>query len=360
MTRTHEATVEEAIKTALPAVVSIVIAKDEKEVAREISEENWKDIEKIAAEEKAPATRKEIMSHLPRTEDGKVRVGWGSGFFVSPNGHVLTNKHVVVDAEAEYIVKTVSEDTHTAKVLARDPLNDVAVLKIEGKDFPTIRFGDSNKIQLGQTVIALGNALGEFQNTVSAGIISGLSRFLTNVLDSAGESEHLRGLIQTDAAINPGNSGGPLINLHGEVIGINVATVFGAENISFAIPINRAKRDIADVFKFGRIRKPMLGIRYVPVTAELQKKLKLPVSHGLLVHGERVPGYQGVLKHSPAEKAGIQDGDIILAVNGAVLSETETLEDILENSEIGSTLTLQVLQKDGKKTDTGVVLEERK
>jgi len=357
---THEESVIHAIQTALPAVVSIIIGKNPDAVAGDIPEEMWHDIEEAAKEEKTPTSREEIVSHMPRTKTGKVRVGWGSGFLVSKDGHIITNKHVVVDADAEYTVTTAAEDSYIAKVLARDPLNDVAILKIEGDNLPVIALGDSNAIRLGQTAIALGNALGEFQNTVSAGIVSGLSRFLTAMSDDGGHAEHLRGLIQTDAAINPGNSGGPLVDLSGAVIGINAATVFGAENIGFAIPINRAKRDLADVLQYGRIKKPFLGIRYVVINPEIQKKLKLDIDHGIIVRGEHAAHYPGVVKASPADKAGLTEGDIILSVNNQELSEAHSLEDILENSEIGDSLTLQVLQKDGKRINREILLEERK
>jgi|SRR3989344_605525 len=355
----HEESVISAIKTALPAVVSIVIGKNADAVAGDIPDEMWHDLEEAAKEEKAPASREEIVSHMPKTKSGKVRVGWGSGFLVSKDGHVMTNKHVVVDPDAEYSVTTAAEDTYTAKVLARDPLNDVAILKIEGDALPYITLGDSNKICMGQTAIALGNALGEFQNTVSAGIVSGLSRFLTAVSDDGEHAEHLRGLIQTDAAINPGNSGGPLVNLAGEVVGINSATVFGAENIGFAIPINRAKRGLEDVLKFGSIKRPFLGTRYIVINPGVQKKLKLPIDHGILIHGEKAPGYPAVVKGSPADKAGLKEGDIILSANDKELSEANSLEEVLENSEIGNVLKLQVLTN-GEKREVEVTLEERK
>ena len=356
---THEESMMKAIETALPAVVSIVIGKEKASVEKEISGELWKEIEETAKEEKSPITREEFLDHMPRLVDGKIRVGWGSGFIVSKEGHVLTNKHVVLDADAEYMVTTAADDSYAARVLARDPLNDVAILKIDGDNFPAVELGDSNRVRLGQAAIALGNALGEFQNTASAGIISGLSRFLTAATDDNGHAEHLSGLIQTDAAINPGNSGGPLVNLKGEVIGINVATVAGAENIGFAIPINRAKRDLEDIKKFGRIKKPFLGIRYVPVTQELKRKLRLPADYGLLVSGEKIPGYEGVLKGGPAAKAGVEDYDIILAADDAPLSETHTLEDVLESAAIGQELRLEIL-RGGEKKEFQVTLEERK
>ena len=181
----------------------------------------------------------------------KQEVGGGSGFIVSSDGLVLTNKHVVFDVKADYTVLTNDGKKYPAKILAKDPAQDLAVLKIEGKNFPTVELGDSDKLQIGQTIIAIGNALGEFRNTVSVGVISGLGRTIT--AEGGGFVETIENVIQTDAAINKGNSGGPLINLKGEVVGINTATVMGAQNIGFAIPINRAKKDIEQVKTTNKI-----------------------------------------------------------------------------------------------------------
>ncbi|MBI4134897.1 MAG: trypsin-like peptidase domain-containing protein [Candidatus Sungbacteria bacterium] len=357
---THEESVIAAIGKTLPAVVSIVIGKDTSAVLHEIPETMWREIEEFEKKAKHHESREEIVNHLPRTDDGRVRVGNGSGFFVSSDGLIVTNKHVVSDANAEYTVITTSEDRYTARVLARDPLNDLAILKIEGDNLPFVKLGDSDNILLGQTVIALGNALGEFQNTVSAGIVSGLRRFLTAVSDDGRQSERLRGLIQTDAAINPGNSGGPLIDLKGAVIGINSAVVYGAENIGFATPINLAKNDLTDLKAFGKIKKPYLGIRYIPVTEEVKKRYKLSVDHGILVHGERLPGYSGVEKGSPAAAGGIREGDIILRANEKTLSEHQTLEDVLDSAKIGDELTLTVVNQDREEREVTLTLQERK
>lgn len=358
---THEESVIGAIRSTLPSVVSIVIGKDAAAVAKSIPDELWQEIRKEAKQGngKRDLSREELVGHMPHTKDGQVRVGNGSGFFVSAGGLILTNKHVVTDAEAEYTVVTAAEDRYVAKVVARDPLNDVAILKIDGEGFMAAPLGDSNKVVVGQSVIALGNALGEFSNTASLGIVSGLSRFITAVSDDEGHAEHLRGLIQTDAAINPGNSGGPLINLAGEVIGINSAVVYGAANIGFAIPINRAKRDLEDIEKFGEIRRPFLGVRYVSVSPELQKLLNLPMDHGVLIKGEKIPGYHAVIPKSPAERAGIREGEIILAANGQPLNEGYTLEDLLESSLIGDRVEFDVWEK-GLVTKKYVTLEQRK
>lgn len=356
---THEETLIAAIEKVLPAVVSIAIGKDATAVERSIPEATWEEIEKTADKNHTKVSRDEIIGHLPHMADGTIQVGFGSGFIVSADGYILTNKHVVIDADAIYSVTTTADDRFVARVLARDPLNDVAILKIEGDAFPFANLGDSSAIRLGQTAIALGNALGEFQNTASAGIISGLSRAITALSDDEIHAEHLRGLFQTDAAINPGNSGGPLVNIAGEVIGINSAIVHGAQNIGFAIPINRAKKDLKDVAQFGKIKRPLLGLRYIPITTETKKRLGLSVDHGALVAGEKIPGRQGVLANSPAAKAGIKDGDIILAVNGQPIRESFSLEDALETSKIGDTMQVEFLRA-GETMSANIVLEERK
>ncbi|OHA01932.1 MAG: hypothetical protein A3H71_00235 [Candidatus Sungbacteria bacterium RIFCSPLOWO2_02_FULL_48_13b] len=356
---THEEHTIQAITKALPAVVSILIGKDEATVEKDIPKEIWDEIAKETKSEPDPPTHEEIIGHMPHVGAGKIQVGNGSGFIVSADGHILTNKHVVTDAAADYTIITTANDRYTAKVLARDPLNDVAILKIEADNLPTVELGDSNSARLGQSVIALGNALGEFANSASAGIISGLARFLSAISDDAKHSETLRGLIQTDAAINPGNSGGPLINLDGEVIGINAAVVSGAENIGFAIPINRAKKDLEDVREFGRVRWPFLGVRYMPIDAGTKKHFKLPIDHGLLIKGEKIPDYPAVLTQSPADKAGIRENDILLEINGEAISAEHSLEDALEKSEIGQTLKLKILRA-GVEQEIQVTLEERK
>jgi len=187
----------------------------------------------------------------------KKQVSSGTGFFISKDGLLLTNKHVVEDPTADYSIVMNDGRKLDAKVLARDPFQDIAILKIEGKDFVPISTGNSDSLHVGQSVIAIGNALGEFRNTVSVGIISGLHRSVT-AQGSASGPEELEELIQTDAAINPGNSGGPLLDLLGNVIGINVARSQSGENIGFALPINIAKRDINDAIDFGTIKYPYL------------------------------------------------------------------------------------------------------
>lgn len=340
---THEEQIISAVQKALPAVVSIMVGKD-------LEALEAKGFPFFGTPPLFGPSEEEIVAELPKTDSGKIRTGGGSGFIVDPRGYVITNKHVVLDPDAEYTVFTPDEERYDARVLARDPINDVAILKIDpatSSGVPVVRLGDSNKILLGQSVVAVGNALGEFKNTVSTGIISGLSRFITAMTDMEGHAERLRGLIQTDAAINPGNSGGPLVNLRAEVIGINSAIVFGAQNIGFAIPINKAKKDLEDVKKFGRLKKPFLGVRYILLNKDLQRKFRLATGAGALVLTEGGGGH-AVIHGSAAEQAGIRERDIILEINDTPITEANSLEDMLEKFAIGERLDLKILRGDAK------------
>lgn len=288
----------------------------------------------------------------------KVKVGGGSGFIVDKSGIILTNRHVVADPQAEYVV-FLGDKNYKVKILARDPINDVAILKIEDKELPVLKLGDSSKLELGQTAIAVGNALGTFQNTVSTGVISGLSREITAGDILTGQQAKLRGLIQTDAAINPGNSGGPLVDIEGKVIGINAAMVFGAENIGFALPINTAKKDLEDLKKYGKIRQPFLGVRYFMLDKEIQQRYSFPVDYGALVLSENIPGGQAVVPGGPAQKAGLREGDIILVCQNTKICQDNHLSDILNKCKVGEEIKLKVL-RNGKEIAVKIVLEEKK
>lgn len=338
------------IKKVMPSVVSIVISKSLEEIEKELPTELMPLFPFGAPEIKIPDDK--IDAH------GMVQIGGGSGFITSPEGIILTNKHVISEPNAQYTVVTSDGKKYAAEILARDPLEDIAILKIDGSKLPVAKLGDSSKIDLGQNVLAIGNSLGLFQNTVSAGIVSGMLRSINAKTDAKSPAQELRGLIQTDAAINPGNSGGPLINLKGEVIGINAAIVFGAQNIGFALPINAAKRDLQDVKKFGRVRRPLLGLRYVSIDENLQEKMKLPVSYGALIVN-RGPQHQAVVPDSPAAKSGIMEKDIILECNSKKLTAQCTIQDFLEELNVGDTLTMKVLRS-GKELEIKAILSERK
>jgi len=294
----------------------------------------------------------------------KQEIGGGTGFVVSEDGLIVTNKHVVADPTADYTVITNDDRRYDAKVLGRDRTNDLAVLKVDPakpqkgngvNKMDVLPLGDSSQIKVGQTVIAIGNALGEFSNTVSKGIVSGLRRNIT--AGGLTGSEELDQLIQTDAAINEGNSGGPLLNLRGEVIGINVAMAQGAQNIGFALPINTIKNVIQSVKDSGKIVQPYLGIRYIPVDAALKENNNLPFEYGVLVSRGQNPTDLAVMPGSPADKAGIEENDIVLEVNGTKIDSKENLAKIIAGFEVGKTIELKVWHK-GQTKMVSVTLEE--
>jgi len=285
----------------------------------------------------------------------KQEVGGGSGFIISASGLVLTNKHVVSDTEAEYTVFTNDGKKYPAQVLARDPVQDLAVLKIDASGLPTLTLSDSDNIQVGQIAVAIGNALGEFRNTVNVGVVSGIGRTVT--ASGAGTSETLQNVIQTDASINPGNSGGPLLNLNGEVIGINTAVVSGAQSIGFAIPINQAKRDINDAITKGKIITPYLGVRYLTITPALQEEKKLAFDYGVLVaKGDK--GEVAIVKDSPADKAGIKEGDIILEFGQKKVDKNNQLASLVILYSVGDVVPVKIW-RNGQTITVNVTLVER-
>ncbi len=297
---------------------------------------------------------------LPKFEKDakeKTKVGGGSGFIVSSDGYVITCNHVVADDQCEYTVIMGPNEKYQAQILAKDPLVDLAVLKIEKNNLPFVKMGDSNKIMLGETVIAIGNSLGEFDDTISLGIVSGLSRKITAYAGHEGAA-CLRGLIQTDAAINPGNSGGCLVNLDCEAVGINTAMVMGAQNIGFAIPINYAKSMLDEVKKFGKIKRPFLGLRYFILNDQVAKQNKLPVGYGALIVRERL-GEPAIVKGSPAEEAGLQEFDIILECDKEKITEDNNLGDILRKHKVEDEITFLIL-RDGQQMTLSAQLAEKK
>jgi S1-C subfamily serine protease len=335
----YENAVVSAVKKASPAVVSITISENVP-IIEQCPYNPFQDL---------PPEFQQFFGNdsgnlTQPCDTGKTQlqeVGGGSGFIISSDGLILTNKHVVSDTNAQYSVLTNDGKTYKATVLARDPAQDLAVLRISATGLPTVSLGDSDSLALGQTAIAIGNALGEFSNTVSVGVVSGLSRTVTasgGLSDTT--SETIRGVIQTDAAINPGNSGGPLLNLQGDVIGINTAIASGAENIGFAIPINQAKRDIAQVQSTGVIQATYLGVRYLTVDPTVAEQKNLPVDQGALVTAGN--GTAAVAANSPAAKAGLRAGDIITAVNGQAIDANHDLGTLIAQHSVGDVVTLTV------------------
>ncbi len=340
------------IQKVMPAVVSIVISKHLEDLERDIPKEMYPYLPT------GPDGKKKTIPEAMVDNHGMVEVGGGSGCIVDANGLVLTNKHVVSDNTAEYSVILNDGRKFPATILSRDPVNDIAMLKIQADKLPCLKLGDATKLQLGQTVIAIGNALGIFRNTVSLGIVSGLSRSITAQADPHAPPQEMRGLIQTDAAINPGNSGGPLVDGDGSVIGVNAAIISGAQSIGFAIPVNAARRDIDDIRKFGRIRRPLLGLRYVMIDESLQEKMKFSVDHGALVIGESQHD-SGVVPESPADKAGVHERDIVLEFDGKRLDRDHPIQDYLEDREVGANINLRILRGEKEMMIT-VTLAERK
>lgn len=343
----EQSAIIDAVKKTSKAVVSIVISKDLPKIEKYFYNPFG---------ESSPF-QFEIPGYKQEGTEEKT-IGGGTGFIISANGLIVTNKHVVYDEEAKYTVVMEDGKQFEAKVLARDPANDIAIIKIEVENLPVVELGDSSNLELGQTVIAIGNALGEFSNSVSAGVVSGLKRAITASGQGIG-SEQLTGIIQTDTAINSGNSGGPLLNIDGQVIGVNVAMAEGAQNIGFAIPINDVKRDIESVQKDGKIVVPFLGVRYVIINQELVKKNNLSVDYGaLIIHGDTVADL-AVVPCSPADKAGLQENDIILEIDGQKINDENTLSNLILKQKIGDEVDFKILSKGVEKT-IKIKLEERK
>ncbi len=323
----EESAVISVAEEASPSVVSIVITKDVPLY------ENYFDPYSFYG-----YNRQQIGSE-------QQQVGAGTGFIISEDGLIITNRHVVEDEEASYTV-IFSDGTKTeAKVLSKDTILDIAFVKIEGTNYKPLNLGSSDKLKVGQTVVAIGNALGEFSNTVSTGIISGLQRDIV-ATDSSGRSEEeLNGVIQTDASINSGNSGGPLLDILGNVIGVNVAVASGeAENIGFAIPIDVVKDLIERLNTDGTIERPVLGVRYLLIDADIQDRNDLSVDYGaLIVRGDTTSDLP-VIPGSPADKAGLRENDIILEIDGKKITTDNTLQFIIQNYKINDTVTLKVLR----------------
>ncbi len=352
-----ESAVVKAVEKVSPAVVSIIVSKDLPKVEQYYGDPFGSDFFRDFFGDSFGGMDFGFPQYRQNGTE-KREIGGGTGFIISADGYIVTNKHVVSDPEAEYTVLMNNEKKYTAKVLARDTMNDLAVIKVEAKDLPVVELGDSSGIKVGQSVIAIGNALGEFRNTVSTGVISGLARSIIAGGSGTG-AEQLVGVIQTDAAINSGNSGGPLLNLAGQVIGINTAVAQGAQSIGFAIPINEVKNAIESVKKFGKIVRPWLGIRYQAINKDYAKESKLPVDYGaLLIRGQQ-PTDLAVIPGSPADKAGLVENDIILEINGQKLDEKNPLSKLIANFKVGDTIKLKVLHR-GENKEISVKLEEMK
>ncbi len=329
----EESTIVKVVEESLPSVVTIGINK-----TRYIG--GYYEIDPFnpfSPFRRVPGRKEEVERNI------------GSGFIVSSDGLIITNKHVVSDKEAEYIVLTYDNQKYKVEKIYRDPLNDLAILKINAKNLKPLELGDSSNLKLGQLAIAIGTPLGEFRNTVTVGVISGLGRGITAGSPFEGYVEKLDNVIQTDAAINPGNSGGPLLNSRGQVIGVNTAIAAEGQNIGFAIPINVVK-DLLEEFRRrgSTFERPYIGIRYKMI--DRQTALLNEVPEGALVV-EIVPD-------SPAEKVGIQPGDIIVEFDGKRLraEDEETLAKLVLKRKVGDRVKLKVW-REGRSFETTVTLE---
>ena len=347
----EESDVIDAVEQASPAVVSVVVTKDIPKIEQFYSPSPFGD---IFGEFFGQDQQNLFQFGTPQyRQNGTERreVGGGTGFLISEDGYVATNRHVVLDEEAEYSVLLNDERRFQAEVLARDQITDFAILKIvEGVDLPEpLELGISAGLKAGQSVIAIGNALGEFRNTVSTGVISGLARSVT-ASGGGVMGERLTGVIQTDASINPGNSGGPLLNLAGQVIGINTAIVQGAQNIGFAIPIDEIKQTIDSVREHGKIIRPWLGVRYIQVNALVAEQNLLEVDYGALIVRGATPEELAVVPGSPADKAELEENDIILEVEGKKITENNPLNKALAAYGPDTKVKLKVLSEGQERT----------
>ncbi len=341
----EESATTDAVEKVRPAVVSVVITKDLSKMYGQFYDDNF---------------FSPFFKITPPAEngDGKQEIGGGTGFFASSDGMIITNKHVVQDKDADYTVITQSGDKYEARVLARDPVEDFAVLKVDGENFPTVELGDSDTLKVGQTVIAIGNSLGQYQNSVTKGIVSGLGRDITAGDSSGRSSEKLQNIIQTDAAINQGNSGGPLISLSGQVVGINTAVDFSGQLVGFALPVDEIKDELNSVRETGKIKKPYLGVRYVLLDEEIAKKNDFSYSYGaLVVRGENVTDL-AVAPGSPADIAGIEENDIILEVNGSKINSDNDLSSYVQSFKVDDVIRLKIWH-DGEEKQVEMKLMER-
>ncbi|MBI2638055.1 trypsin-like peptidase domain-containing protein [Candidatus Peregrinibacteria bacterium] len=372
-----------AIQKVVPAVVSIVATKD-------LQIFKQQPLDPFFFFEQDPFFRDFGFPIQPRRqqqqpqqqepETKRQKIAGGTGFIIQKDGLALTNKHVVADTGADYSALTKDGKEYDVEVVSHDPVNDLAVIQLhektedksdrktgEKKDFgskpenmPVAELGDSTKLKVGQKVLAIGNARGEYENSVTAGIVSAVNREI-QASDQAGSmNETLSGLIQTDAAINFGNSGGPLINLDGEVIGVNTAVDTQATGIGFAIPVSQVKPVLESVKKFGKIVRPVLGVIHTILNKEKAKELKLEgLEYGALITGDRAKKEFGVIPGSPAEKAGLKLDDVILEVDGEKVTEANTLQSMVQKHAPGDKLKLKVWRA-GSTFEVIVTLDERK
>ena len=281
----------------------------------------------------------------------------GTGFILSDSGYIMTNKHVVDGAKTVNVTTSDGKTYKDVKVIGIDPLNDSAILKVENpENFKAVILGDSKTINVGQEVIVIGNALGEYSNSVTSGIISGTGRELI-ASDSTGAAyERLSDMIQTDAAINGGNSGGPIVNAAGEVIGIATAYASSSQTVGFAIPITNVKGIINNVLETGKYERAVLGVSYTAVTPDVAKENNLPVDYGAYINSDKG---SAVSSGSAAEAAGLKNGDIITEVNGIKIGKAGSLSTLVGEYKVGDEINIKI-NRDGKDITVKVKLKAYK
>lgn len=268
----------------------------------------------------------------------------GSGFIVSKDGLIVTNKHVASNVDAKYTVTISSGKTYEAEVKVLDPKYDLAILKISANNLSPVSFGDSDTLKIGQTAIAIGNPLGQYRNTATVGVISGLGRSIEAGDSATGASAVLDNLLQTDAAINPGNSGGPLVDASGGVVGVVTAVDAQAAGIGFAIPVNLVKSALSSYLKTGKISRPYLGVRYTNLDSDYVAHNKLSINQGAQI------AEGGIVDGSPAQKSGLKSGDIITKIGKYDLSETQTLSTVISKYNPGDKVQVTVVRGGQTKT----------
>lgn len=331
----EESSVINTVKKVSPSVVTISI-EEEQEVSSPFS---FGPFGFYFEEELSEETEDEIQER-----------DIGSGFVIDKTGIIVTNKHVVSDVTAVYKIIDSENNTYQISNIYHDPANDLAFIKTETTPpggFQPVAMGDSAQIQVGQFAIAIGTALGEFRNTVTTGVVSGVGRGITAGSPFAGFTEELDNVIQTDAAINPGNSGGPLLNSSGQVIGVNTAVSAQGQNIGFAIPINIVKESLKNFNETGQFERPFLGVSYRIVTRRLSLLNDIP--EGAYV--------QSVIARSSADEAGIQEDDIITEINGEKISEeNHSLAEQIANKKVGDTISINLF-RDGQELEIDATLK---
>ncbi len=360
----HQSAIIDVAKAASPSVVSIVVTK---ELTRyQNTPQHLFFFDPFGGDPFNPfqQTPNQQQSE-PRSETETRQIAGGTGFIVSTTGTVITNKHVASDEDAQYTVILQNGEEYPADVVSRDPSNDLAVLQMKGassdsplpEDLIALPLAEDSTTQVGQLVVAIGNALGEFNNTVTTGVISAKGRSI--VASDGASGEQLSDLLQTDAAINPGNSGGPLLSLAGEVVGVNTAIAQSANGIGFAIPVSEVDFVLRSIEKYGTITRPFLGVVYRLNSPELAKQFDLPRDYGALLQEDIDGKSASIVQDGPAEKAGIKGGDIILEINGEKITEKNGLKELLRKFLPEDQVTLTIL-RDAQEQQIVVILGKQR